>query len=90
MSAPEEQEEVLRTGLRALGQGRWSTHALHIFGRCHGYVTTSLDTLPYVLSSCVSQVLLALVLLSWSYVIYASRTASHWLLEKSPAPLQQD
>lgn len=36
------------------------------------------------------QVLLAVVVLSWSYVIYASRIASHWLLEKRTALLQQD
>lgn len=28
------------------------------------------------------QVLLAVVVLSWSYVIYASRIAAHWLLEE--------
>ncbi|KAM3590522.1 uncharacterized protein V6R79_011130 [Siganus canaliculatus] len=37
-----------------------------------------------------SLVLLAIVVLSWSYVIYASRIASHWLLEKRTALLQQD
>ena len=36
------------------------------------------------------QVLLAVVVLSWSYVIYASRVASHWLLEKRTGLLQQD
>lgn len=40
--------------------------------------------------SFVSQLLLAVVILSWSYVIYASRIASHWLLEKRTALLQQD
>lgn len=40
--------------------------------------------------SFVSQLLLAVVILSWSYVIYASRIASHWLLEKRTILLQQD
>lgn len=40
--------------------------------------------------SFVSQLLLAVVILSWSYVIYASRIASHWLLEKRTTLLQQD
>ncbi|TMS01067.1 hypothetical protein E3U43_015834 [Larimichthys crocea] len=37
-----------------------------------------------------SAVLLSVVVLSWSYAIYASRIASHWLLEKRTAFLQQD
>lgn len=41
-------------------------------------------------SLCVCQVLLAVVILSWSYVIYASRVASHWLLEERPALPRQD
>ncbi|TWW63240.1 hypothetical protein D4764_03G0002480 [Takifugu flavidus] len=36
------------------------------------------------------EVFLAVVILSWSYVIYASRIASRWLLEQTPALLQQD
>lgn len=40
--------------------------------------------------SFVSQLLMAVVILSWSYVIYASRIASHWLLEKRPTPLQEN
>lgn len=35
------------------------------------------------------QVLLAVVVLSWSYVIYASRIASHWLLERRTGLLPQ-
>lgn len=45
---------------------------------------------PESLVSFVSQLLLAVVILSWSYVIYASRIASHWLLEKRTTLLQQD
>lgn len=40
--------------------------------------------------SFVFKLLLAVVILSWSYVIYASRIASHWLLEKRTTLLQQD
>ncbi|AWO97322.1 Hypothetical protein SMAX5B_004495 [Scophthalmus maximus] len=35
-------------------------------------------------------VLVAIVVLSWSYVIYASRVAAHWLLETRTAALRQD
>lgn len=40
--------------------------------------------------SVTSQVLLAIVVLSWSYVIYASRIAAHWLMEKRTGVLRQD
>lgn len=48
-------------------------------------------TLGYMLLTAMCpQVFLAVVILSWSYVIYASRMASQWLLEKQPALPQQD
>ncbi|KAL6118180.1 uncharacterized protein ACO6RY_03028 [Pungitius sinensis] len=36
-----------------------------------------------------SVLLLAVVVLSWSYVIYASRIAAYWLLEEKAAVLQK-